>query len=237
MANSFFSNEPSMVPYYEGTPVRLTIAGYEDNDKLFITKMAGSIAPNYQLMYSIGATAFLNAFSQRMSFWNLNGFHLYKDCSGNDTATGAIAGALGGNAALGTVASVLNTFTGVAGSALSSANQALADTNAGQTLPEFVAFYNKNNIVRADKPLLLSFVGITLQGFFVNLQLDEFKKSAGADQMEGMFYTLMFLGKAMNILDDFQPLAIAPASTTGSSTNPVRSGQVQPPAGYNPPVA
>jgi len=60
-------------------PVRLTIKGLT-SEMLWITSLTGSVSPNYQLMYSIGAGAFLNAFNQRLSLFQLSGIHIAQAC-------------------------------------------------------------------------------------------------------------------------------------------------------------
>lgn len=181
--SDIFANHTMMGSYVsEKSPARLLIDGYAGNENLFLTKMTGSLTPNYQLMYSIGSQVFLNAFAQRMTFWNLSGFHLFEQCSGTGTSP-------------------------------------------DQAVPEFLNFYNANNIVKAKEALILSFIGITLHGYLVNLQIDDFKKSSGADTIEGVFYTLVFLGKQPDAgtASAPEPQQVVPAPTTA-----VRSASVQP---------
>ena len=90
-----------------------------------------------------------------------------------------------------------------------------------QAVPEFFKFYSENNIVKAKEALVLSFIGITLHGFLVNLQIDDFKKSSGSDTVEGVFYTLVFLGKqpdaTASAKTEPQQIVVAPTTSVRSS--------------------
>jgi len=63
---------------------RLVIEGLSE-EELWITGLDGSVQPNYQLMYAIGAGAYLNAFSQRLSLFQLQGIHVVSTCDSDDT--------------------------------------------------------------------------------------------------------------------------------------------------------
>jgi len=54
----------------------LTISDIDGTDiggELFVLNFGGGVAPNYQIMYSLGDAAYLNVFNQRLSSWTLDG--------------------------------------------------------------------------------------------------------------------------------------------------------------------
>jgi hypothetical protein len=59
--------------------IRLVISGLSD-ETLWLLTISGGIAPNYQLMYSIGADAYLNAFNQRLSMFEIEGVYIPTAC-------------------------------------------------------------------------------------------------------------------------------------------------------------
>jgi len=63
------------------------VDGAELDGDLFVSNFGGSVAPNYQIMYSLGPDAYLNVFSQRLSSWTLDGvFVPAKRCPNGDAA-------------------------------------------------------------------------------------------------------------------------------------------------------
>ena len=73
--SKIFSQDGAVAQVSDERPVRLFIEGY-DAGKIMITKISGDVTPNYQLMYSLGADVFINAFNQKLSKWHLTGFHV-----------------------------------------------------------------------------------------------------------------------------------------------------------------
>jgi len=65
-------------------PARLTVSGL-DNEEIWLLDIKGGTTPNYQLMYSVGNEAFLNAFNQRFSIFTLSGVHILATCEGEPT--------------------------------------------------------------------------------------------------------------------------------------------------------
>ena len=68
-------------------PVRLVIPQFNDG-KLLITKIDGGVRPNFQLMYSLGADVFINAFNQRLSLWTLHGLYIPAVCDNGQNFKG-----------------------------------------------------------------------------------------------------------------------------------------------------
>lgn len=60
-------------------PVRLVVEGLA-GELIFLTNIRGGVSPNFQLMYSIGAKAFINTFSQRLSMFELSGLYIPNTC-------------------------------------------------------------------------------------------------------------------------------------------------------------
>jgi len=131
-------------------PARMVISGFSDpQEKLLITGFAGGIKPSYQLMYSIGNSVFLNAFSQRLSMFQMVGVYVPASCEG-DNAT---------------------------------------------EIPEFFRFYRDHNIVTAGEPITIAINEITITGYIVELQIQDYSK----DGIDGHKFTLPFLGKIDNL--------------------------------------
>lgn len=59
--------------------VRLTVDGLEGED-LWLTDIKGFVAANYQLMYSMGVQAFVNAFNHRLGKFEVTGIHISNGC-------------------------------------------------------------------------------------------------------------------------------------------------------------
>jgi len=81
--NTVFSDVTGVASMQDDKPVRLIIPKFNDG-KLMITKITGGVRPNFQLMYSLGADVFINAFNQRLSIWTLNGIHIPSACANGD---------------------------------------------------------------------------------------------------------------------------------------------------------
>lgn len=62
-------------------PIRLIVSGLND-DTLWLTGLKGSVEPNFQLMYSFGPKAFINAFNQRLSMFSISGIYVPSTCNG-----------------------------------------------------------------------------------------------------------------------------------------------------------
>jgi hypothetical protein len=58
---------------------RVVIKGYE-RESIELTSIRGSVSPTFQLMYSMGATAFITAFGNRLGNFTLAGIHIPSDC-------------------------------------------------------------------------------------------------------------------------------------------------------------
>lgn len=83
MAETALFQKTQLGPVADGKPARLTIKEFQ-HARLFVTNVGGSAKPNYQLMYSLGDSIFLNTFSERLSIWELQGLHIMTDCRGED---------------------------------------------------------------------------------------------------------------------------------------------------------
>jgi len=79
MSENALFQETQVAGIPDPKPVRLIISGLSD-EKLWLTNISGGIAPNYQLMYSIGADAYLNAFNQRLSLFQIEGIYVPTIC-------------------------------------------------------------------------------------------------------------------------------------------------------------
>ena len=77
--NTVFSDVTGLASMADNKPVRLIIPKF-NNGKLMITKISGGVRPNFQLMYSLGADVFVNAFNQRLSMWNIHGLYIPSVC-------------------------------------------------------------------------------------------------------------------------------------------------------------
>jgi hypothetical protein len=77
--STVFSDATGLASMNDQKPVRLIIPKFNDG-KLLITKISGGVRPNFQLMYSLGADVFINAFNQRLSMWNLSGLYIPSMC-------------------------------------------------------------------------------------------------------------------------------------------------------------
>jgi hypothetical protein len=62
---------------------RLTIDGFE-NENLWLTSIKGQLGPNFQLMYSLGVTAFVNSFNNRLATFDLSGIYIPNTCDQED---------------------------------------------------------------------------------------------------------------------------------------------------------
>jgi hypothetical protein len=78
-----FQETTQLAAITDQKPVRLVIPKFR-NGKLLITKIAGEVRPNYQIMYSLGADAFITAFNQRLSTWTIHGLHIPGGCDGQN---------------------------------------------------------------------------------------------------------------------------------------------------------
>jgi hypothetical protein len=65
----------------DNRPVRMTVSGL-NNEELWLTGLRGSVEPNFQLMYSFGNSAFINAFNQRLSQFQISGIFVAATCDG-----------------------------------------------------------------------------------------------------------------------------------------------------------
>jgi len=78
MPDSLFQNT-TIKGLQDNKPARLIIEGFA-REEFWITGLSGGVQPNYQLMYAVGPGAFLNAFNQRLSMFQLDGIHVPADC-------------------------------------------------------------------------------------------------------------------------------------------------------------
>lgn len=132
-------------------PVRLTIDKLDD-DKLWLTKISGSVKPNFQLMYAIGSDKYINTFSQRLSVWPISGVYALADCNGPIDAVGE---------------------------------------------PPFLKFYKQHNISAAATNLRITFSGIVITGYLVELSIGDYQQEI----IDGYQFNLSFLG-AINGLEE-----------------------------------
>jgi hypothetical protein len=84
---NIFSDTSGLAKMADDKPVRLVIPQFNDGD-LQITKIQGGVRPNFQLMYSLGADAFINAFNQRLSMWTLHGLFIPAVCGNGQNFKG-----------------------------------------------------------------------------------------------------------------------------------------------------
>ena len=62
-------------------PIRLVVEGLP-GELIWLTAIGGGVSPNYQIMYSIGARAFINTFNQKLSMWTISGLYIPGTCEG-----------------------------------------------------------------------------------------------------------------------------------------------------------
>jgi hypothetical protein len=81
MAETFkdLFSKTSVLGVTDDKPARLVIEGLT-TEELWINSVKGGVEPNYQLMYSVGDGAFLNAFNQRFSLFMLDGIYIPSQC-------------------------------------------------------------------------------------------------------------------------------------------------------------
>jgi hypothetical protein len=82
-----FSDTIGLAKITDQKPVRLVIPQFNDG-ALQITKIQGGVRPNFQLMYSLGADVFINAFNQRLSMWTLHGLYIPAACDNGQNFKG-----------------------------------------------------------------------------------------------------------------------------------------------------
>lgn len=82
MANDFKTlfSETKVAAIADAKPARLVIDGVAD-EELWLLSIEGAVSPNFQLTYSIGPGAFLNAFSQRLGTFMIKGIHVSGACT------------------------------------------------------------------------------------------------------------------------------------------------------------
>jgi hypothetical protein len=73
-------NETEIIGISDKRKRRLTISGFE-SEQLWLTDISGMLKPNYQLMYSLGARVFINAFNNKLSMFKLQGIYVPETCS------------------------------------------------------------------------------------------------------------------------------------------------------------
>ena len=59
--------------------IRLVIEGLESEDT-WLTDISGDVAPNFQLLYSLGTKAYINAFNNRLGTFMLAGIYVPATC-------------------------------------------------------------------------------------------------------------------------------------------------------------
>jgi hypothetical protein len=143
MADIFGKTAMAGIP--DSKPVRLVIEGLAPEENLFLTNIAGNVAPNFQIMYSFGRDIFLNAFTQRLSVFKITGIYVSSSCEGDTSGRGE---------------------------------------------PVFLSFYRKNNIVSSKGAIKITFNGITITGFLIMLEVENYNKEG----IDGHNFSLQFLG-------------------------------------------
>ena len=83
MGHDIFGQKTAIVPFANDNKVRLTISELSTNDKIFLTGVKGSMSPNYQLQYSVGAGRYVNSFTHRLSMFVISGKYVLADCNGS----------------------------------------------------------------------------------------------------------------------------------------------------------
>ena len=81
-------NEPAVIQTGR-IPKKLTIAGVAINGELWVTGVQGGMEPNYQLLPSLGAEVYINAFNDKLAQWVLSGYHVNTKCLGGGSSTPA----------------------------------------------------------------------------------------------------------------------------------------------------
>jgi len=66
-------------------PARLTVEGLT-GEELWLTEIKGDVSPNFQLMHAVGKGAYLNAFNQRLSPFEITGVYVASSCDGSAPA-------------------------------------------------------------------------------------------------------------------------------------------------------
>jgi hypothetical protein len=61
--------------------IRLVIDGLESED-IWMTSISGQVSPNYQILYSLGAQVFINAFNNRLGQFKITGIYVPEGCQG-----------------------------------------------------------------------------------------------------------------------------------------------------------
>jgi hypothetical protein len=59
--------------------IRLVVDGLEE-ENLWLTNVTGQVAPNFQILYSLGVKAYINAFSNRLGQFTLTGIYIPETC-------------------------------------------------------------------------------------------------------------------------------------------------------------
>jgi len=59
--------------------IRITVDGLETAD-IWLTDVSGQVTPNYQILYSLGVTAFINAFNNRLGQFSITGIYIPTSC-------------------------------------------------------------------------------------------------------------------------------------------------------------
>ena len=169
MADSIFKST-QLAALQDDKPVRLTIDKL-DEDKLWLTKISGSIKPNFQLRYAISGQKFINTFQQRLSIWPISGVYALADCDGPIDAVGE---------------------------------------------PPFLQFYKKHNISAAATSVKITFSGIVITGYLVELSIGDYQQEV----VDGYQFNLSFLGSIDGTENEQDP---AKASKKSADKDPFYS--------------
>ena len=79
--------ETNLVPLSDANKkVRLVIDGLESED-IWFTDISGQVQPNFQILYSLGVKAFINAFSNRLGTFSITGIYVPDTCSDSGSGT------------------------------------------------------------------------------------------------------------------------------------------------------
>jgi len=75
----FFENTEIAEANDTNKKVRLTVDGLETAD-IWLTDVSGQVTPNYQILYSLGVKAFINAFNNRLGQFTITGIYIPDMC-------------------------------------------------------------------------------------------------------------------------------------------------------------
>ena len=74
-------DKTDVVALNDSKKIRLVIDGLESED-IWLTTISGQVSPNFQILYSLGVKAFVNAFNNRLGKFNITGIYIPDTCEG-----------------------------------------------------------------------------------------------------------------------------------------------------------